>query len=80
MSYTIFLISGTIGFFSCLWFVRKIYSVVKVDWYGRLTNVNVINWRYTGARILLKFLFKNVFVTILQVGVGNHPPQPVELT
>ena len=25
------LISGTIGFFACYWFVRKIYSVVKVD-------------------------------------------------
>jgi len=24
-------ISGTIGFFSCFWFVTKIYSVVKVD-------------------------------------------------
>lgn len=22
---------GTIGFFACFWFVRKIYSVVKVD-------------------------------------------------
>lgn len=26
-----FLFTGTIGFFSCYWFVRKIYSVVKVD-------------------------------------------------
>ena len=25
------IISGTIGFFACYWFVRKIYSVVKVD-------------------------------------------------
>ena len=25
------LITGTIGFFACFWFVRKIYSVVKVD-------------------------------------------------
>lgn len=24
-------ITGTIGFFACFWFVRKIYSVVKVD-------------------------------------------------
>jgi len=23
--------SGSIGFFACFWFVRKIYSVVKVD-------------------------------------------------
>ena len=30
----IFFISGTIGFLACLWFVRKIYSVVKVDWVG----------------------------------------------
>ncbi|KAK7090811.1 transmembrane 9 superfamily member 2-like [Littorina saxatilis] len=26
-----FLLTGTIGFFSCFWFVTKIYSVVKVD-------------------------------------------------
>ena len=26
-----FLILGTIGFFACFWFTRKIYSVVKVD-------------------------------------------------
>ncbi|KAJ8255088.1 hypothetical protein GJAV_G00200790 [Gymnothorax javanicus] len=26
-----FLFTGTIGFFACFWFVRKIYSVVKVD-------------------------------------------------
>ena len=24
-------VAGTIGFFACFWFVRKIYSVVKVD-------------------------------------------------
>ncbi|KAF8570753.1 hypothetical protein P879_00985 [Paragonimus westermani] len=26
-----FLLTGSIGFFACLWFVRKIYAVVKVD-------------------------------------------------
>lgn len=26
-----FLLAGTIGFYACFWFVRKIYSVVKVD-------------------------------------------------
>lgn len=26
-----FMLTGTIGFFSCFWFVSKIYSVVKVD-------------------------------------------------
>ncbi|CAL8106103.1 unnamed protein product [Calicophoron daubneyi] len=26
-----FLLTGTIGFFACFWFVRKIYAVVKVD-------------------------------------------------
>ncbi|XP_065575897.1 transmembrane 9 superfamily member 2-like isoform X2 [Artemia franciscana] len=26
-----FIMTGTIGFFACFWFVRKIYSVVKVD-------------------------------------------------
>lgn len=26
-----FLLTGTIGFFACFWFVTKIYSVVKVD-------------------------------------------------
>lgn len=26
-----FLLTGTVGFFACFWFVRKIYSVVKVD-------------------------------------------------
>jgi len=31
MVFTFFLLTGTIGFFACFWFVRKIYSVVKVD-------------------------------------------------
>jgi len=31
MVITFFLLTGTIGFFACFWFVRKIYSVVKVD-------------------------------------------------
>lgn len=31
MVFCFFLLTGTIGFFACLWFVRKIYSVVKVD-------------------------------------------------
>ncbi|XP_058809280.1 transmembrane 9 superfamily member 2 isoform X2 [Phymastichus coffea] len=31
MVYLFFLLTGSIGFFACLWFVRKIYSVVKVD-------------------------------------------------
>lgn len=31
MVFLFFLLTGTIGFFSCFWFVRKIYSVVKVD-------------------------------------------------
>ncbi|KAK2719092.1 transmembrane 9 superfamily member 2-like [Artemia franciscana] len=26
-----FIMTGTIGFFACFWFVRKIYSIVKVD-------------------------------------------------
>ncbi|XP_052782967.1 transmembrane 9 superfamily member 2-like [Mya arenaria] len=26
-----FMLTGTIGFFACFWFVTKIYSVVKVD-------------------------------------------------
>jgi len=29
--FTFFILTGTIGFFACFWFVRKIYSVVKVD-------------------------------------------------
>lgn len=29
--YLFFLLTGSIGFFACFWFVRKIYSVVKVD-------------------------------------------------
>jgi len=31
MVFCFFLLTGTIGFFACYWFVRKIYSVVKVD-------------------------------------------------
>lgn len=31
MVITFFLLTGTIGFFACFWFTRKIYSVVKVD-------------------------------------------------
>lgn len=31
MIFLFFLLTGTIGFMACFWFVRKIYSVVKVD-------------------------------------------------
>uniref|UniRef100_A0A1W7R9E2 Transmembrane 9 superfamily member n=2 Tax=Hadrurus TaxID=88315 RepID=A0A1W7R9E2_9SCOR len=31
MVFLFFLLAGTVGFFACFWFVRKIYSVVKVD-------------------------------------------------
>lgn len=31
MVFMFFLLTGTIGFFACFWFVSKIYSVVKVD-------------------------------------------------
>lgn len=31
MVFLFFLLTGTIGFMACFWFVRKIYSVVKVD-------------------------------------------------
>lgn len=31
MVFLFFLLTGTIGFFACFWFVTKIYSVVKVD-------------------------------------------------
>ncbi|OAY82319.1 Transmembrane 9 superfamily member 7 [Ananas comosus] len=30
-SYAFFVLTGTIGFYSCFWFVRKIYSSVKID-------------------------------------------------
>ncbi|CAA0821134.1 Transmembrane 9 superfamily member 7 [Striga hermonthica] len=30
-SYAFFVLTGTIGFFACFWFVRKIYSSVKID-------------------------------------------------
>mmetsp|Transcript_3564 Transcript_3564/g.7394 ORF Transcript_3564/g.7394 Transcript_3564/m.7394 type:complete len:636 (+) Transcript_3564:47-1954(+) len=30
-SITFFMLTGSIGFFSCLWFVRKIYGAIKVD-------------------------------------------------
>jgi transmembrane 9 superfamily protein 2/4 len=25
-------LTGTIGFYACFWFVRKIYASVKIDW------------------------------------------------
>lgn len=31
VSVTFFLLTGSIGFFACLWFVRKIYAAIKVD-------------------------------------------------
>jgi transmembrane 9 superfamily member 2/4 len=31
VSFTFFLLTGTFGFYSCLWFVKKIYSSIKVD-------------------------------------------------
>ncbi|KAJ6794646.1 transmembrane 9 superfamily member 7-like [Iris pallida] len=30
-SFAFFVLTGTIGFYSCFWFVRKIYSSVKID-------------------------------------------------
>ncbi|XP_076921465.1 transmembrane 9 superfamily member 7-like [Bidens hawaiensis] len=30
-SYAFFVLTGTIGFYACLWFVRKIYSSLKID-------------------------------------------------
>lgn len=31
MVFLFFLLTGSLGFFACFWFIRKIYSVVKVD-------------------------------------------------
>jgi hypothetical protein len=31
ISLTFFLLTGSIGFFACFWFVRKIYGAIKVD-------------------------------------------------
>ena len=31
MTAFVFLFTGSIGFFACYWFVRKIYGAVKVD-------------------------------------------------
>ena len=31
MSFTFFLITGTIGFYACFWFTHKIYASIKVD-------------------------------------------------
>jgi len=31
VSFTFFMLTGAIGFFACLWFVRKIYGAIKVD-------------------------------------------------
>lgn len=31
MTFILFLLTGTIGFLGCFWFVRRIYSIVKVD-------------------------------------------------
>jgi len=31
LSLVIFLVTGTVGFYSCLWFTKKIYASIKVD-------------------------------------------------
>jgi transmembrane 9 superfamily protein 2/4 len=31
ISITFFILTGSIGFFACLWFVRRIYGAIKVD-------------------------------------------------
>ncbi|KAG0486836.1 hypothetical protein HPP92_008931 [Vanilla planifolia] len=31
VSYAFFVLTGTVGFYACFWFVRKIYSSVKID-------------------------------------------------
>jgi len=31
ISYAFFVLTGTIGFYACFWFVRKIYASVKID-------------------------------------------------
>lgn len=32
ISYSFFVLTGTMGFYACYWFVRMIYGSVKVDW------------------------------------------------
>lgn len=46
------LLTGTIGFFACFWFIRKIYSVVKVDWSGTL----ILLW-FLPTEYLITYLF-----------------------
>ena len=36
ISLTFFVLTGSIGFFACLWFVRRIYGAIKVDWRSHL--------------------------------------------
>ena len=31
LSFALFLVTGSIGFFATLWFIRKIYAGIKVD-------------------------------------------------
>ena len=35
-SYAMFIFTGTTGFLTTFWFVRKIFSLIKVDWYSLL--------------------------------------------
>ncbi|CAF1528747.1 unnamed protein product, partial [Rotaria sordida] len=42
ITFSLFLLTGTIGFLACFWFVRIIYSVIKFD-YMKQPSINDIS-------------------------------------
>lgn len=63
MVFLFFLLTGTVGFFACFWFVRKIYSVVKVDWAYAARwidldlNYPIVNARHFPTRFVFIYSF-----------------------
>lgn len=63
MVFLFFLLTGTVGFFACFWFVRKIYSVVKVDWAFAARwidldlNHSIVNARHFPTRFVFIYSF-----------------------
>jgi transmembrane 9 superfamily protein 2/4 len=31
IAYGFFILTGTIGFYACYWFIRQIYAAIKID-------------------------------------------------
>jgi hypothetical protein len=63
-------VTGTIGFYACFWFVRKIYSSVKIDWlqaiYGLIMWHEHGTWVTRNSRTGSKYRWEVLFPRVLK--------------